>query len=89
MLKKRSINLYEVICYQGKLSERVGRKARGLKAGSDGRVLTTLPDFLNTSKPGCRGDNILLSESLLISRNCGFFYFKIEINWTKSKGGVS
>jgi hypothetical protein len=73
MIKKQSINLYKVICYQGKLSERVGRKARGLKAGSDGGVLTTLPDDLNSSKPGCRGDNILLSESLLTSRNCGFF----------------
>ena len=77
MLKKQSINLCKVIFYQGKLSERVGRKARGLKAGSDGGVLTTLPDDLNSSKPGCRGDNILLSESLLISRSCGFFILEL------------
>ena len=73
MIKKQSINSYKVICYQGKLSERVGRKARGLKSGSDGGSLTTPLDDLNSSKPGCRGDNILLSESLLTSRDCGFF----------------
>jgi len=75
MLNKQGINLYGVILYQGKLSERMGRKARGLKERSDGRKLEALPDDLNSSKPGCRGDNILSSERLLISRSCGFFYF--------------
>jgi len=80
MLKKQGINLYGVILYQGKLSERMGRKARGLKSGSDGGSLTTPLDDLNSSKPGCRDDNILLSESLLASRSRGFFYFGIVKN---------
>ena len=80
MLKMCEITLCNVIFHQGNLPERVGRKAKGLKAGSDGGVLTAPLDDLNSSKPGCRDDNILLSESLLASLSRGFFYFGIVKN---------
>ncbi len=59
MLWIHGITLCNVIFHQGKLSVRVGRNATGLKPKSNGGLLTNLSDDLISSRPGCRGDNIL------------------------------
>ena len=42
--------------YHGKLSARAGRKAEGLHSAPGRRYLKAVPEALDLSQPGCRGD---------------------------------
>lgn len=76
-------NLAHAIFYQGKLSERTGRKATGLKERCRCSVSLFSTKFFALSKPGCR-DGLSYNKDNTYMGNPAFSFYKYTINHGKN-----